>query len=167
MNSTLTNNGIFNWLGQQSRRDQIALGVCAICVSLALLWLVIIKPVNNASTSSQQRLQNSAATLARVQSLATDLQYHESQQRSRPRQQQISIVGVIDQSSRTAGLSFSSVNPSANGQEATVRFDNAELAAMLQWLYDLENAYQAKIKDLRLNSSNQAGFVSGSIRIQK
>jgi general secretion pathway protein M len=155
------------WFYQQSRRDQIALIICALCMSAALLWLAIIKPINTAASDSERRLQTSIATLARVQSLAANLQYFENQQNNRPRQQQISIVGVIDQSSRSAGLSFSSVNPSANGQEATVRFDNAELPAMLQWLYDLENSYQAQIEDLRLNGSTQAGYVSGSVRIRK
>jgi len=156
-----------NWFRQQSRRDQVALMICGICIALALLWLVLIKPINKAAVDSERRLQNTIATLARVKSLATSLQQFESQQRNRPRQQQISIVGVIDQSSRAVGLSFSSVNPSANGQEATARFDNAELSAMLQWLYDLENTYQTQVADLRLNNSTQAGYVSGSIRLKK
>ena len=156
-----------HWFRQQSRRDQIALIVCAICVALALFWLLLIKPINKAAFDSERRLQNTIATLARVKSLATNLQHYQSQQGNQPKQQQISIVGVIDQSSRAVGLGFSSVNPSANGQEATVRFDNAELAAMLQWLYDLENTYQTQIADLRLNGSTQAGFVSGSIRLKQ
>ena len=158
---------VLKWLGQQSRRDQIALIICAICVALALVWLLLVQPIDKAAANSERRLESSMATLARVKELAADLQYHEGQQSNRSRQTQISIVGVIDQSSRSAGLSFSSVNPSANGQEATVRFDTAELAAMLQWLYELENTYQTQIEDLRLNSSTQAGFVSGSIRLKK
>lgn len=156
-----------NWFYQQSRRDQMALIICAVCVSLVLLWLVVIQPLGKAAADSEIRLHNSMATLARVKSLATNLQYFQSQQNNGSRQQQISIVSVIDQSSRSAGLNFSSVNPSANGQQATVRFDNAELPGMLQWLYDLENSYQVQIEDLRLNGSNQAGYVSGSIRMQK
>ena len=161
------NGSIFTWFRQQSQRDQLALILCVVCVSLALLWLALIQPVSKAASNSEQRLQNSVATLARVKSLAANLQYYEGQQHNRPQRQQTSIVGVIDQSSRAVGLSFSSVNPSANGEEATVRFENTELSAMLQWLYDLENAHQAQIQDLRLNSSTQAGYVSGSIRIKK
>ena len=151
---------------QQSRRDQVALSICTMSVLVAILWAGIIQPLGEAASNSERRLQNDVATLARVKSLAANLQYYENNQR-RPRGQQISIVGVIDRSSRAAGLTYSSANPSGNGQEATVRFDRAPLAAMLQWLYDLENAYQVQIEDLRLSSSAEAGFVSGSVRIKK
>lgn len=158
---------ILNWFRQQSRRDQIALIVCTVVISLALLWVALIKPLNKATDDSLRRLDSSIATLARVKGLAANLQYYESQQKNKPRSNQVSIVGVIDQSSRAAGLNFSSVNPSSNGDQATVRFDNAALESMLQWLYELESSYQAQIEDLRLNGANQAGFVSGSVRIKK
>jgi len=161
------NNSFFAWLRQQSRRDQIALMLCAVCVSLALLWMLLIQPINNATADSKQRLQNSVEILARVKSLASSLQYYEGMLRTQPGSQPISAVRIIDQSSRASELSFSSVNPSANGEEVTVRFDNVDFVAMLQWLYDLENTHQAKILDLRLNNTNQAGYVSGSTRIKK
>lgn len=160
-------NGLIDWFKQQSQRDQIALMICAVCVTLALLWVVLIQPINQAAATSERRLQSSTASLARIKSMVTNLQYFESQQGQRSRGSQISIVGIIDQSSRAVGLSFSSVNPSANGEQATVRFDNAEQASMLQWLYNIENTYSATIEDLRLNSGQQAGYVSGSIRIKK
>jgi len=156
-----------DWLKQQNQRDQIALLVCALCVSLAVLWVAIIQPVTNAANNSERRLQNSTASLARIKSMAANLQYYQSQNNQRASSSRISIVGVIDQSSRAVGLNFSSVNPSSNGEQATVRFDNADLANLLQWLYGLENTHSATIEDLRLNSGQQAGYVSGSIRIKK
>ncbi len=156
-----------NWFKQQTRRDQIALIACSICVSLALFWVALIQPLNKASEDSVRRLDSSLATLARVKSLASSLQYYESQQSSQSRNTQISIVRVIDTSSRAAGLNFSSVKPSSNGSQASVRFEEASLENMLQWLYELESSYQAQIEDLRLNGSNQAGYVSGTVNIKK
>jgi len=161
------NRVVFNWFRQQSRRDQIALIICALCVSLALMWGALIDPLNKAANDSARRLDSTIASLARVKSMVASLQYFENQKNNRSRSTQISIVAVVDQSSRAAGLNFSSVNPSANGEQATVRFDDAALASMLQWLYDLETSYQAQIEDLRLNGASQAGLVSGSVRIKK
>ncbi len=59
------------------------------------------------------------------------------------------------------------LNPSRDGQTATVRFDNVSLASVVQWLYQLETNHNTLIEDLNLVAGNSPGNVMVTVRLRK
>lgn len=155
------------WFQEQSSRDQMAIIICAVLLGVFLLWIAVAKPLSNAADRANQSNQLSADSLVRVKSLAATLQYYQTNAAARPRAQQISIQGAVNASVQAAGLSFSSLVPSANGEEASVRFESANYKNIIQWLHSLENVYDIKIASLNLTAGIQPGQVSVNIRLRK
>lgn len=156
-----------NWFYQQSRRDQIALIICGAFLLIYLLWLLVIKPLDQAAEQAVNRQQATAASLARVKVLAATLEQHQSRAAEQPRQQQVSLANLLDSSTRAIGLRATSMDPSADGQTAAVRFDDADLSNVLQWLYELEHSHQVQIEYLSLIAANEPGNVMATVRVRR
>ncbi|MEX1031859.1 MAG: type II secretion system protein GspM [Cellvibrionaceae bacterium] len=156
-----------NWFYQQTRRDQIAIVIGGFCLGVYLLWLLALRPLSNAAESSATRYQSTAASLARVKTMAATLQYRQANATNRPQAQSVSIAGLVDRSTNAIGLRATSMDPSSDGQTAAVRFDSAELANILQWLHELETTHQVQIEYLSLNAANQPGQVMATVRLRK
>lgn len=156
-----------NWFYQQSRRDQIALIICAVFLLIYLLWIAVIKPLNQAAETAVNRKQATAASLARVKVLAATLEEHQRRAAEQPRQEQMSMANLLDSSTRATGLRATSMDPSADGQTASVRFDNANLSSILQWLYELEHTHHVQIDYLSLIAANEPGQVMATVRVRK
>lgn len=156
-----------NWFYQQTRRDQIAIAICGFFLAVYLLWLLALNPLASAAESATNRQEATSASLARVKSLAAALQHSQETAASRPREQQVSIANLVDRSTRSIGLRAASMDPSADGQSASVRFDNANLAGMLQWLHELESNYQVQVEYLSLIAANEPGQVTATVRLSK
>lgn len=156
-----------NWFYQQSRRDQIALIICGVFLVVYLLWIAVIKPLDRVADTATNRQQATAASLARVKVLAATLEQHQRLADEQPRQQQVSMANLLDSSIRAIGLRATSMDPSADGQTAAVRFDDVDLANVLQWLYELEHNHQVQIEYLSLIAANEPGHVMATVRVRK
>ncbi|MGH1470447.1 MAG: type II secretion system protein GspM [Cellvibrionaceae bacterium] len=156
-----------NWFYQQNRREQIALIVCAICVSVYLVWMLGLKPLANATAQSKTNFEKTSASLAKVKSLAITLKYHEQNAKKTAGSGRINIANLIDSSTKSNGLNFATLNPSRNGEEATVRFDNAVLSSIVQWVYELETVHSVQVQDLNLVAASQPGQAMVTIRLRK
>lgn len=156
-----------NWFYQQTRRDQIALAICGFFLAAFLTWLLALKPLSSAAENAANRQQATAASLARVKVLAANLQHHQNSAADQPRQQQVSIANLVDRSTSNIGLRATSMDPSADGESASVRFDNADLANVLQWLHELESDHQVQVEYLSLIAANEPGQVMATVRLSK
>lgn len=156
-----------NWFYQQSRRDQIAIIILGVFLLAWLLWMLVLKPLDRAADNAHNRREATTASLAQVKALAATLQYHQNTAARQPRESRISIASLVDRSTNRIGLRATAMDPSADGQTAAVRFDNAELAKVLQWLYDLEHNHQIQIEYISLNAANEPGQVMATVRLNK
>lgn len=156
-----------NWFYQQTRRDQIAIAICGVFLAVYVIWLLALKPLANAADNAANRQQATAASLARVKVLAANLQQHQNNAAEQPRRQQVSIANLVDRSTSNIGLRATSMDPSSDGESAAVRFDDADLARVLQWLHELESDHQVQVEYLSLIAANQPGQVMATVRLSK
>lgn len=156
-----------NWFYQQSRRDQIALIICSICVVLYLVWMLGVKPLAAATEMSNNQYRAAAESLARVKAMAASLQYHQQNAAKQIGSEQTNIAGLINTTTKANGLNFATLNPSRDGIKATVRFDSVALEDVIQWVYELETVHSAHIETLNLDAANQPGQVLVTISISK
>ncbi|AQT61547.1 type II secretion system protein GspM [Cellvibrio sp. PSBB023] len=156
-------NQIFTLLNKYNRREQMMLLACALAVSVYLLWLVVLGPIQ--SKRDQLLAANTASTqaLGRVQIMAAQIQQMRDQGTTAS---SANISGAIDSSLRANGLSMSGFQPGANG-EVRVRLERASYESLMQWLYEMEFKQGISVSDLSITATNDVGQVTVTLRLQK
>ncbi len=152
-------------LSKFNRREQTILLVGALAVGLYLIWLAILAPLQK--TRESLLLTNTATeqSLGRVRLLARQIEV-QSQQASHSGGGSENVIGTIDASLRSNGLTMGSLVPGAGG-EVRVGITKANSDAVMQWLYDLEIKEHLAIRDLNLTTSTEPGQVAVSVRLVK
>lgn len=156
-------NQIFTLLNKYNRREQMMLLACALAVSVYLLWLIVLGPIQN--KRDQLLVANTASTqaLGRVQIMAAQIQQMRDQGTTAS---SANISGAIDSSLRANGLSMSGFQPGANG-EVRVRLERASYESLMQWLYEMEFKQGISVSDLSVAATNDVGQVTVNLRLQK
>ncbi|OZY87798.1 general secretion pathway protein GspM [Cellvibrio mixtus] len=156
-------NQIFTLLNKYNRREQMMLLACALAVSVYLLWLIVLGPIQ--SKRDQLLVANTASTqaLGRVQIMAAQIQQMRDQGTTASL---ANISSAIDSSLRANGLSMSGFQPGANG-EVRVRLERASYESLMQWLYEMEFKQGISVSDLSIAATNDVGQVTVNLRLQK
>lgn len=152
-------------LSKFNRREQAILLMGMLAIGLYLIWLAILAPLQK--TRESLLLTNTATeqSLGRVRLLARQIEL-QSQQASHPGGGSENVIGTIDASLRSNGLTMGSLVPGAGG-EVRVGITKANSDAVMQWLYDLEIKEHLAIRDLNLTTSTEPGQVAVSVRLNK
>lgn len=156
-------NQLFALLNKYNRREQVMLLACALAVSLYLLWLVVLAPIQSKRDQLLAANTSSAQALGRVQIMTAQIQQLRSQGNAA---NGANISGVIDSSLRANGLNMSGFQPGANG-EVRVRLERAAYEPLMQWLYEMEFNQGISVSDLSIASTNDIGQVTVNVRLQK
>lgn len=152
-------------LSKFNRREQTILLVGALVVALYLIWLAILSPLQKARESLLLTNTATEQSLGRVRLLARQIEV-QSQQASQSGGGSENVIGTIDASLRSNGLTMGSLVPGAGG-EVRVGITKANSDAVMQWLYDLEIKEHLAIRDLNLTTSTEPGQVAVSVRLVK
>ncbi|MES2673959.1 MAG: type II secretion system protein GspM [Pseudomonadota bacterium] len=152
-------------LSRFNRQEQIILLLGAVLVSILLIWLLLLSPLQ----SKRDRLLaiNTASTqsLGRVQLLVRQVE-NLSQQSVQAGTGNEDLSGLINSSLSENGLTMTGLQPGSGG-EARVRIDKASSDSLLQWLFVLENKHRITIRDLTITATNAPGQVAVNVRLLK
>lgn len=143
-----------------NKRDQIALVLLVLSLSLYLVLQGLVKPLQNAVALADQRVAAAGQSLERVRSLATRLQ----QSAEEPERSRGSIAAVVDSSAAEAGLVLASMEPGADGSSLSLRVEDSTLSSLLYWLDVLERDGLA-VQTLTIVPVPQGQLVSASLRL--
>lgn len=157
-------NQLFTLLNRYNRREQVALLSLALAAVLFLVWALVLAPIQ--SKRNQLAAVNTAATqaLGKVQIMTAQIQQLRSMGAQGDSGENIS--GLVDTSLRESGLTMTGFQPGAGG-EVRVRLDRANYAALMQWLYEIEEKHHISVRDLSIASTNDPGMVTVNVRLQK
>lgn len=156
-------NQLLALFNKYNRREQMMLLACALAVSIYLLWLVVLTPIQSKRDQLLAANTSSTQALGRVQIMAAQIQQLRAQGNNTSG---VNISGVIDSSLRSNGLSMSGFQPGANG-EVRVRLERAAYEPLMQWLYEMEFNQGISVGDLSIASTNDIGQVTVNVRLQK
>jgi general secretion pathway protein M len=156
-------NQLFTLLNKYNRREQMMLLACALAVSVYLLWLVVLAPIQNKRDQLLAANTSSTQALGRVQIMTAQIQQMRNQGNTAS---SANISGIIDSSLRMNGLNMSGFQPGANG-EVRVRLERASYESLMQWLYEMEFKQGISVGDLSIASTNDVGQVTVNLRLQK
>lgn len=124
------------WWEARSAREKRLLLVMAALLTLVLVWLLIVRPLNDARANAEQRLAAATAELGKARADAAALK----QLGVRPAGAQpvpLPLDGFLMQAGGEAG--FTNLNILADGaSRATISVGNARPQAFFGWLAQLE-----------------------------
>ena len=149
------------WFEKYSQREQIYLIVVAVAVTLYLLLVVIWQPVAGMRNEMATRNIQVAEQLARVKSMASELQALKS---SGSGQRSLNMNQLINSSTNQYGIRPSRIQPNSRG-ETQLRFEGVEFSKLLQWLHGIESTEGVVIREVAINQGDRGGIVKATIRL--
>lgn len=151
------------WWVQATSRDQLAVVICGVCVSVYILFMMVLKPVQEMRRAEQIKNNALRGSLENVRVLASQVAAQKGDEGGSNRN---SIESIVQQTVSTHRLQVASMNASGN-TGVRLRFDEAPFENVLKWLYEMEIDYDLKIKDLSVASASTSGMVSVNLRLHQ
>lgn len=149
------------WMGR-SDRERMMLGVMLGLIAVLLLWLVVIRPVDLARASAEQRLFVATEDAGRIAAVTDAMKVA---RRTAPPPLNVALPVAIGQAAERNGFTLSRLE-SVGSDRATIGISTAKGPALFAWLGALEQ--QGIIVDkltLRTNSDATLG-VEGVLRVR-
>ncbi len=150
------------WFARFNTREQLSLLLLALAVGLYLMYAVAWLPL--AERRAQTELRNAAAatSLQRVDAMVSELtQLRESGAGSTGTR---NLTSLVNQTTSEVGLSVSRLQPGSRG-DMQVRLESADFAAVVNWLYLLEQREALVLQEVSITQSGTAGRVNATVRI--
>jgi len=147
-------------LGERERRMVIVGGI----VALILLILAVLMPLQRSVGAATRRVDRERGDLAWLQSVAPQLG---ALRNSTPRPLRESLVVLVDQTARDAGIGKSLVGsqPSSNGA-LTVRLEQAPFDQMVTWLSNLGERYGVHAQSATIDADKNPGTVDATLELR-
>jgi len=153
------------WFLSREQNEQAIIAILAALVILALIWLVLLKPLEQQAAEQNLRQQALIGELEQVQQLALQYQQLSNQDvGERPNRSSLSLPQLVDRTVAEQGLTLQRYQPSSSGS-AQVRFENMPQDKILAWLYDMEINQGIGFKDLSLTLGSTSGLVNLTVRL--
>lgn len=151
----------------QSPDQQIMSLVCITLLSVIILSLAVISPLQKHKGDLRHQVMALSKTQQQVQELAEQL--GNKQQQDEPGKGQNvtstdgSLIRLVNNSLDKNHIRMSGFQPNNNGG-ATLRFDEVNYTDFMQWLYELEIEHQLVIDELSIHQTAKPGMISVSLK---
>jgi type II secretory pathway component PulM len=148
------------WYAGLEAREQRTVAVGGI-VGAALALLVIVLQLHGAVAKAERRVAQKRADVAYIQGMLPEL-------RAAPVPQggDLSLVVVVDRTSRDAGLASNvrGTEP-AGGNALRVRLEGASFDSTVNWIVRLQREYGVRIQAASLERTGAPGLVNASVTL--
>ena len=157
------------WFYGLAPRERIMVGVCAIVVVAALLWLLVWTPVDSRHDALRASVDDWQAGLTQLERIAAT--YGSAGPRNTtPLEPEATPVVIVDRTLRTRGLS-SSLRRSQPTTSTGIRveFENVAFDALVLWLGDLSRSYRMDVQagSLSVPPRAEPGRVNATLTLEQ
>lgn len=156
------------WWNARNPREKLILGAGGFLLLAFLYFSLVIEPLQSGIAQRQQRLANEIELSGWLASVAPEVQQLRRSSGSGNVSKGGSLLSVVDQTSKAAGLGKSITRLQPEG-DAEVRawLDAAPFNETLRWLRTLESTYGVEIAELSFNRDSQPGMVKARITLKR
>lgn len=152
------------WWSQAPARDQLALIIGGALVALYILFMVVLKPVQEMREKEEIKINALQNSLENVRLLAARVAAQN--QSSSDTAERASLESIVQSSLSSNGLQVTSMN--ASGDDGVrLRFEEAPFENMLKWLYEMEVSQNLRIRDLSISAGSNSGAVAVNLRLHQ
>lgn len=122
------------WWSGRSERERILLGIMGALIGLLLFWLLIIRPIDSAKASAQQRLDVATEAAGRVAAVADSVR---QARRLAPVSLAASLPSAVGKAAEGAGFTLSRLDPQGPDR-VVIGISTARSPALFGWLAALQ-----------------------------
>lgn len=158
-----------DWWLDRTSRERVILACGAFIVLITFLWLLLWAPVIEQQKAISVRIQTQRTTLAQLAE-ARALQTATgtlTQQQTSARAPGISLLSLVDQGMRMAGLAAAirRIEPISNNT-VNIVLEQAVYTRLLNWLEEIATQQNIAIVEFTMDRGNQAGTVNTRIQLR-
>ena len=162
-------NALRQWYEGLAPRERVAVIICAIVVTIAVLYYGLWRPLNTSVEEGRLRLTAQADEtrwMLGIRDEARLLQADNTQRRIQGRND--SLLSIVDSTSRENGLgeAVRRIQPDDDDQ-ATVTLEKANFNQMLFWLRSLQRDYGVAAQQMTITRDEEAGTVQARLTLAR
>lgn len=156
---------MMDWFNQRERRERLILAIGAVAILAIVGWKFIWEPLRDGTIEldvSVMERSRQVIDLKRAAGLAASGVAPVATGTSS------SLLVLIDETARPLGLAATFTRSNQDGPDAVnVNFRNARFDRLMGWLMELERQHGLAIVTANISRANDAGLVSGQIRLDR
>lgn len=123
------------WWSGRSDRERLMLSVMCSLIGVLVLWLAVIKPIDDARERAELRLAAAAADAGRIATISAGIRHARA---STPPVLAVPLPFAIAQAADVSGFTLSRLDPMDSGR-VTIAISTARGPALFKWLSVLDN----------------------------
>ena len=158
-----------SWWNSLNERERWLVAGSAVLVPLFLSYTLIWQPFHNRLQNLRQTVALQRQELAWMRQAAVEIkQLGGTTSSSRPRRQgQQSLLTLVDQSARTAGLGTALKRIEPQGEDKLrVQFEQVGFDQLIHWLGSLEQDYGVTLVNATVDRQTESGRVDARLILQ-
>ncbi len=159
-------NGARAWLANLSGRERNLVLAAAGVAALALLYLVLVLPLQTMATRREARVEQKAADLAWMRQVAPAVAAAAATGGGAASATGESLVVLVDRTAREAGLGAALRDQSPSGETGLrLRLEAAAFDTLIEWLGGLQERHGVTIEAANFDATGNPGLVNASVTL--
>lgn len=157
------------WFDNLAPRERVLVLAAAAVLGAAVFFLGVWEPLDRAVAEQRERVQRERSLAAWMAGVAAEADSLHGTGRQAPvRGRDESLLSLIDQTSREAGLgeAVQRIQPESDDR-AAVTLEGAGFDELVFWLRDLESEYGIRPTALTVNRGEEPGTVSARMTLRR
>jgi general secretion pathway protein M len=149
------------WFLGLSARERMLVAAAAGLTALALIVLLIVRPLFGSAARAQARVVNKQELLAELDQVAARIGPQSTANAGGAQNGGQSLVVVVDRTTRSRGLStFLRRNQPDGEQSIRLRFENAPFDQLIEWLGTLQAGHGLTATNATFDSAEEPGRIN-------
>jgi general secretion pathway protein M len=149
------------WFEQLEERERRLVALAGVLVIIAVLVLLIIRPISNQTSRGTEMVEDKRALLTELGQVAQRIGPQGGSRSSGNIANANSLVVVVDQTTRSAGLAtYLKRNQPDGANSIRLRFENAPFDTIVKWLADLQSNSNVTTTSANIDMAAEPGRVN-------
>ncbi len=149
------------WFEQLEQRERLLVAVAGVLLILALVVLLIIRPISSQTSSGLERVADKRALLTELEQVAERIGPQGGGISPLTGANTDSLVVVVDQTTRSAGLAtYLKRNQPDGANSIRLRFENAPFDSIVEWLAELQVNFSMSATSANIDMAAEPGRVN-------
>jgi len=149
------------WFEQLEQRERLLVAMAGVLVSIALVVLLIIRPISSQTSRGLERVADKRALLTELEQVAERIGPQGGGISPLTGANTDSLVVVVDQTTRNAGLAtYLKRNQPDGANSIRLRFENAPFDSIVEWLAELQVNFSMSATSANIDMAADPGRVN-------
>lgn len=158
------------WLAARSPRERFILALAGVLLVIVLVYGLVWRPVAHHVTGLEKAVRKERVLLQWLEQTAIEIERLRSRHISRGRSKHQSLLALVDQTARQAGLGNSIRRVEPNGKDGVrLRFEAVAFDALMGWLEKIvgDAAGSIRIEALAIDRRDEPGLVDARMTLRE